>query len=128
MNIKTLSKAFGFVFFVAVLTACEQPIAQNQASDEQNQACHIEGQYTTIEVDDYQIKIFNPNDLAKPDIWEGPICITNSKKNLGCSVDISLIKSVTVSQDKNILLVNQFTGSNESVVQILLENCELSIE
>jgi len=103
-------------------------MTQKFSSADESENCQFDGNFTSIDLTGYRVKIFNPNDIEQPDIWEGPVCIINTKKNTACSSEVSLIKSVNVSSDEKYLLVNQYSGSNETIVKIEMDSCELSIE
>lgn len=128
MIMKKICLALVVVFFTVVLASCDQPFTQSFSSAAESENCQIDGDFTSIDLAGYQVKMFNPNDLEQPDIWEGPVCIVNTKKNTACSSEISLIKSVRISNDEKYLLVNQFSGSNETIIKVAMDSCELSVE
>ena len=92
-------------------------------SDSVVNLCEIDAPYSIQEYAGYQVKIYGPNDLESPDIWEGPICITDTTKNSTCSTELSLIKEVRFDSENNKLIVNVFSGSNQESISLSMENC-----
>ncbi len=87
--------------------------------------CHSSVRYTELKSEKYNLKIFNPDNLTHPEIWQGPVCVTDISSNKQCGVELSLIKSVKILPDSKIFIVEVFSGSNAETVKVSLENCKI---
>ncbi|MET1257376.1 hypothetical protein [Aliikangiella maris] len=77
-----------------------------------------------MHVEGYDIKIFNPNDSVKPDIWEGPICFQQLSSGNECIADYSLIKAVRIIKGLSVAEIDVFSGSNNTLKKISLDSCK----
>ena len=102
---------------IAVLSACANniPLAQCAPADSGS----------TYSNDDYVVQVYGGNDAHKPDIWEGPICISRISTSSNCSVDVSLIKAVDLKPEGHILEVLTFSGSLANKVSIDMNDCSI---
>lgn len=85
--------------------------------------CDADVPHSTLEYNGYRVRLYGPNDTESPDIWEGPICITDTVRNSACIADLSLIKGVSFDHENNKLLVNVFSGSNEEYFSLSMDSC-----
>ncbi len=106
------------LLLVLNFVACSQP-GQSSAN-----ICQSSQAHTSIQDSGYVIKIFSPNNLIKPDIWEGPICFKKAESNNYCLKDYSLIKNIAIRSDLNIAEITVFSGSNSDVKKVSLASCE----
>lgn len=111
---------------LALLAACSGASESKPAIRVGNQLCDSAAPYTALDVGDYRVKILEPNDLQRPDIWQGPICVTNKINNVECGFDLSLVKRVAPAADGNALDVAVFSGSNARTVRITLATCKMT--
>lgn len=110
---------FPLLFTMLFLVACQK--AATPASD----SCSITEPHTAFEFAKYTVNIFGPNEAVSPDIWEGPICITNTGNQSTCAIDVSLIKAVTYNSDNGTLEVSIFSGSNAEDIQLDMDSCNV---
>ena len=84
---------------------------------------------TSHTVGAYTVTLFEPDDVARPQIWQGPICIrrerTVSGKQTECGLDLSLIAGMTPTADRRAIDVRIFSGSNGRTVRVSLADCKL---
>ncbi len=100
------------------LTSC-----QTSAISYENK-CPIEEPHTYLELAGYQVKIFRPNDIKSPDIWQGPLCIKRMVKQVYCQIDVSLIKEIKYESSAEQLVVTTFSGSNQEKFKIDVDACK----
>lgn len=102
---------------IASLSACASniPLAQ----------CAPANPNSIYSNNDYVAQVYGGNDGHKPDIWEGPICITRISTSSSCSVDVSLIKAVELKPEGHILEVLTFSGSSANKVNIDMNDCSI---
>ncbi len=87
--------------------------------------CHSSARYTELKSKVYSIKIFNPDNPTYPEIWQGPVCVTNILNSSQCGVELSLIKAVKILPDSKVFIAEVFSGSNAETIRVNLENCEI---
>ncbi|MDH5180162.1 MAG: hypothetical protein OEZ39_16005 [Gammaproteobacteria bacterium] len=87
--------------------------------------CQTTADYTAHETEDHTIRVYDPNRKKDPDIWQGPVCITNKKTGKTCGYDLSLIKQYEVQRDKGYILVETFSGSNTALYRVEIATCGL---
>jgi len=85
--------------------------------------CKSELPFTKLEAGAFTIKIFEPNDAIHPDVWQGPLCISNAKTGSICGFDLSLIKSVTPDRNNSYIDVGVFSSSSSWSYKIELGAC-----
>ncbi len=112
-------KIFSLLFTMLFLVACQK--ATTPASD----ICSITEPHTSLKFGRYTVNLFGPNEAVNPDIWEGPICITNTGNQSTCAIDVSLIKAVTYNSDNGTLAVSIFSGSNAENIQLDMDSCKV---
>ena len=103
-----------FLFYILALMSC--------ASTVEKTGCSHELASTTIKNGQYKIYIYNPDSLSNPSVWEGPICIENSKRQQTCEYTNSLIKSVEFFGSESISIIT-FSGSNSQTTNLNLATC-----
>lgn len=83
--------------------------------------------YTSHTVGGYTVTLFEPDDVARPKIWQGPICIRREGAARGmqteCGLDLSLIAGITPTADRRAIDVRIFSGSNRRMVRVALADC-----
>lgn len=76
----------------------------------------------------YAVTLFEPDDIARPQIWQGPICIRRIRAPNGeqaeCGLDLSLIAGITPTADQRAIDVRIFSGSNRRTVRVSLADCK----
>jgi hypothetical protein len=100
-------------------------IACQKATTPVSDICSITEPHTALEFGKYTVNIFGPNETVNPDIWEGPLCITNAGTQSTCVIDVSLIKKVSYNSDNGTLAVSIFSGSNAEDIQLDMDSCKL---
>ncbi len=112
-----------FLLVVFLLSACQNAVSGDEELNEEK-LCVSDGAFTQFNFKQYEVRVFGPNDIAKADIWEGPVCIINKKNKSSCSQDLSLIKAIKYSEESHTLLVSVFSGSTQKVIELDLDSCK----
>lgn len=111
---------------VGLLAACSGGSESKPAVRVGTQLCDSTAPYTTLKLSDYTVRIFEPNDPQRPEIWQGPVCVASKTNNVDCGFELSLVKRVAPTADGDALEVSVFSGSNTRTVRIMLATCELT--
>ena len=85
--------------------------------------CAVETPYTALAHRDFVIRLYEPDDLKHPEIWQGPICVYRPSATLVCGVDLSLLRDARV--EGQYLHITQFSGSNLQRVRMELATCRI---
>lgn len=109
-------RLFSLFAIVSLLASCAHTDASNQ--------CAPVSEMSVFRFDYFTVHIYGGNDVANPDIWEGPVCIERKKRSI-CKLDLSLIKGV--DNGPSGLRVQVFSGSNERVLDVDIERCSVGI-
>lgn len=117
--------AVHFLISLLAMAGCTDSPPTPKAISVNSHLCQSTKEYTTFAVGSYVIKIFEPNDLKNPDIWQGPVCILSEQNKVSCGFDLSLVKSVKPTADMKEIEVVIFSGSNSRTARITLSNCQL---
>jgi len=86
--------------------------------------CHSNQPHTLLFKSGYEIKIFNPNNVTNPDIWEGPVCIRKTQEDSYCIKEYSLIRSVEINPSSDEAEIKTFSGSSAEIKQVKIESCQ----
>jgi len=112
-----------FIFTVLVFLSRNSGVfAADQAEVD---LCHSSAHYTELKSEKYNLKIFSPDNSIHPEIWQGPVCVTNISSNRQCGVELSLIKAVKILPDNKFFIVEVFSGSNAGIIKVNLKNCKI---
>ena len=124
---KKFLRIYFIVLSATAMAGCSGsvPDAVSKSVNVDSHYCQLTKDHTLLTVGAYTIKIFEPNDLKNPDVWQGPICVTSESSNVNCGFDLSLIKRVTPSADMQQIEVAVFSGSNSRTAKISLATCRL---
>lgn len=98
------------------MTSCASNIKQSQ--------CDSTVSHTILENKEFQVFIYYPNSISKPDIWEGPICTQAKRLDTVCHFNESLIKSAQFT-DLETLAIETFSGSNSQNWSLNLNSCKV---
>lgn len=126
-----MKKLLSFYFTVlsaAAMAGCSGsvPDAVSRSVNVDSRYCQLTKDHTLLTVGPYTIKIFEPDSLKNPEVWQGPLCVTSELSNVNCGFDLSLIKSVTPVADMTEIEVVTFSGSNRGTASISLANCQVT--
>ena len=124
---KSLADSFYLYLLALLLTGCAVTPTKDvdKTVTVNSQLCQSMEGFTLSVVGPYQVRIFEPNDLRSPDIWQGPVCVESETKMVNCGFRLSLIKSVTPSSDMKSIDIIVFSGSNSRTARITLATCEI---
>lgn len=86
--------------------------------------CGVDDSYSQQDVAAYRVQVFGPNQAVKPDLWQGPVCITQRQQGTYCLIDLSLIKGWQVAPDPQWMVFDVFSGSEQQSVRVYLPTCE----
>jgi len=118
------SRALLFMFLVMLL-GCNQLTSEENGNVVYEHLCLGDKSYTEIKKNMFIVRVVEPNSKTNPDIWQGPICIVNSRTGRKCGFDLSLIKGFDFSNDDKSLEVAVFSGSSAVTYAIELDSCRL---
>ena len=118
-EVRSIFKTVSLLFVILFLAACQKETIP--VSD----ICSADKPHTVLEFGKYAVNVFGPNENVNPDIWEGPICITNTENQSACAIDVSLIKEITYNANNGKLAVVIFSGSNAENIQLDMDTCKI---
>lgn len=87
--------------------------------------CNGNGVFNEFEAGGYLVRVYEPDNRDRPEIWQGPICLVRKYDNASCVFELSLIKNIRVLENGEQIEVVVFSGSNSRLVFINLANCRM---
>ena len=113
------------VLLLSLLACSDEVSTKNSTAPNTALLCETALPFTQLDVKGFTIRIFEPDDEKQPTVWQGPVCIMHKQSGKQCGFDLSLVKGVSPSRDKNYITVGVFSGSNAHDVRIRLDNCRI---
>lgn len=116
---KSVLKTIFLLLPLLLLASCQKTASPAHA------ICSNQEPHTELVFGKYIVNLFGPNETVNPDMWEGPICITNKMNGSSCAIDISLVKEVTYSADSGNLVTIIQSGSNAERIRLDMDTCNI---
>ncbi len=79
--------------------------------------------WTDTIIGPWYVRIHAPEPGENPGIWEGPVEIGEKPGTFLCVVDTSLIRGIRLGPQKNILIIEAFSGSHVFDVTVTVDSC-----
>ncbi|WP_263144094.1 hypothetical protein [Pseudomonas sp. RIT-PI-AD] len=98
--------ALGALLLGASLGACAAETPSLSPS-----RCDSGTPHSLRQVDGYRVLLYEPDDQAAPQAWQGPVCIEADTLAKACVLDLSLVKAVEPGPRPGTLRITTFSGS-----------------
>ncbi|TRX74231.1 hypothetical protein [Pseudomonas mangiferae] len=73
--------------------------------------CDSQTPHNLRQIGDYRVLLYEPDDEAAPQAWQGPVCIEADTLAKACVLDLSLVKAVEPGPKPGTLRITTFSGS-----------------